>query len=241
MLEIAFKSNSRLRGTLIMDRDLVRRMTRIEPSFISLTQGSEAERAPVEALIESLYASSYQAVIPTHYPNLIAVHAGDGRVIAAAGFRLASAGPLFLESYLAAPVERLIGAHTRTVVVRPEVVEIGNLVSANRGGSIFLFVTLAAFLQRNRFTYAVATATAGLTRLFETFGINSIELGRARPEALPDGGVSWGTYYRSNPRVLAGALAPARARLESFLPEARNGDLDAVFAVFHSSTEARFQ
>jgi Thermostable hemolysin len=64
------------------------------------------------------------------------------------------------------------------------IVEIGNLVSIGRGASLFLFVALAAFLHRNRFTYAVATATQSLGRSFDAFGFESIELGQASPQVL---------------------------------------------------------
>jgi hypothetical protein len=235
LLEIDFKSNSQMRGKLLMDRRRVGRMTSLEPSFISLTQRFGPDREPIERLIETIYASAYDAVIADHYPNFIGVHSSDGNVIAAAGFRPAAGQPLFLEAYLPSPVEEMIAARTQAPLARSSIVEIGNLVSIGRGASLFLFVALAAFLHRNRFTYAVATATQSLGRSFDAFGFESIELGQASPEVLPDRGASWGSYYRRRPRVLAGAIASAWGRLEAFLPEQQNIGLDDLFAVFNCS------
>jgi hypothetical protein len=231
LLEIGFKSNAQMRGTLLMDRRRVGRMTSLEPAFISLTQGFKPDREPIERLIETVYASAYDAVIPDHYPNFISVHSSDGRVIAAAGFRPAAGQPLFLEAYLPSPVEEMIAARMQVPLARSSIVEIGNLVSIGKGASLFLFVALSAFLHHNRFNYAVATATRSLGRSFAAFGIESIQLGQASPEVLPDRGASWGRYYRRRPRVLAGAIAAACARLEAFLPEQQNIGLEELFAV----------
>ncbi|SKA10602.1 Thermostable hemolysin [Enhydrobacter aerosaccus] len=241
VLEIAFTSNARKRGALLLDRDHVRRMTRVEPASISLTERLTPGRAPVESLIEHVYAASYNAIIARHYPYLIGIHAEDGSVIAAAGFRSAAEDQLFLEQYLTRPVEEAIAKKVRHPLPRAEIVEIGSFVSIGRGGSLFLFIALMELLRRNGFTYAVATVAESLGRMLRAFDIECLDLGAASPKVLPDHGTSWGTYYRTDPRVLAGPIASARRRIGAFLPEAQNGGLDELLAVHRPGEEAHIQ
>lgn len=241
VLEIAFRSNARIRGALLLDRDHVRRMTRIEPASISLTERSMPGRSRVESLIEHVYAASYNAVITQHHPYLIGVHAEDGSVIAAAGFRPAAEERLFLEHYLSRSIEEEIAAIASPSPARPEIVEIGSFVSIGKGGSLFLFIALMELLRRNGFAYAAATVTESLGRTLRAFDIECLDLAPASPAVLPDHGTSWGTYYRTNPRVLAAPIASAARRIGSFLPEAQNAGLDELLAVRRSTKEAHIQ
>ena len=72
-----------------------------------------------------------------------------------------------------------------------------------------------------------------MRRLLASFGIEFLELGHADSAALVDRGISWGSYYRRDPKVIAGAIAPACAGLEPFLPTAHNGHLKELFARVH--------
>lgn len=148
--------------------------------------------------------------------------------------RCAGDGPLYLERYLPSPVEQLLRSGDRSPVARSEIVEIGNLASSGRGGSLFLFVMLTAFLHRSRITHAAVTATQSLRRTFAAFGFEFSQLARACPQRLPDGGSSWGSYFRTDPWVLAGPIAPASARLGAYLPDEHNGDLEDLTARLHS-------
>lgn len=102
--------------------------------------------------------------------------------------------------------------------------EIGSLASATNGASVFLFVAMAAYLRQRGFTYAVATVTRALRRSFALFGLDSLELCAADPASLPDSGVSWGTYYVQEPKVVAGAITHGFDRLQPFLRALRNDD-----------------
>jgi hypothetical protein len=152
------------------------------------------------------------------------VHDDLGQVIAAIGLRRADEGALFLENYLKQPVEKIVEKATGGCVRREEIVEIGNLASAGKGASVFLFVTLAAYLRQQNLAYAVVTATKSLRRSFALFGFEFVEIAAADPSVLPDSGASWGSYYNNDPKVLVGAILPAFSRLEplsSTVPQPR--------------------
>lgn len=187
-------------------------------SFV-VTLGLEADRTPMEKLIERIYARTYGAVIHEHYPCLVGVYAANGELMAAAGVRSAAREPLFLESYLPLPVEEMIAAQAGVHLKRAQIVEVGNLVAMGQRASLLLFGGLATHLHREGFSYVVATATRSLNRSFDRAGFESVELGIATPEALPDQGASWGSYYRRQPRVLAGPLASACVRLARLCPQ----------------------
>jgi hypothetical protein len=195
----------------------------------------------VEEFIERTYASSYDATIARHYPTLMNVCDMYGHIVAAAGLRLAADESLFLETYLDAPVDQVLQRKIGHAVGREKIVEIGNLASSGRGASVFLFITLAAYLRQHKLDYAVVTATGALRRWFAIFGFDVIDLGGAKPDALPDKGASWGRYYSTDPKVVAGAIAPAFDLIEAFLPAAHNSDLDRLFTRFHPARESSVQ
>lgn len=230
MLEVAFKADAECMGTLLWDRDYVRRFTDVVPSEISISHPGKPGRFLAERLIEDVYAREFGGRIVEHYPLLINARDEAGRVIAAAGLRFAEDGPLFLETYLGHPVEQSISKAAGRQVARKDIVEIGNLAAANRGASVFIFATLAAYLRALDFSYATATATKGLRRSFARHGIEVMELAPASASALPDHGADWGSYYMREPKVLAGPIAPAFDCLETYLPSPRNADLGRLFS-----------
>lgn len=233
MLEISFHSDAERRGTLFMDRERVQTLTSLVPTAISLTHLSVPNRDRVERFIESVYARGYGSCITQHYPTLMDVHDASGHVAAAVGMRRAGEDHLFLERYLEAPIEDIATQAYGEPITRDEIVEIGNLASAGNGASVFLFVTLAAYLRQQNLSYAAVTATQALRRSFALFGIPFLEIGRADAAALPDRGAAWGTYYSKDPKVLIGAITPAYARLEPYLPLTHNKELKQLFARLH--------
>ena len=211
-------------GVAQINGSRLRKLTGIEPASVSVTHWFQPDRDRIAQFIESVYSSAYGAVIERHYPSFISVHGADGNVLAAAGFRCAAYGPLFLEQYLPAPIERLALSAARTPVRRECIAEIGNLAATGSGGSLFLFAMLAGFLQRSAFTHAAVTATESLQHTFKRFRFEFQVLAAARPDRLPGGGASWGRYFQSNPRVLLGSVASAYARLQSLTSARHDSD-----------------
>lgn len=179
----------------------------------------QAERRRVEAFIEDSYASAWGSQISVHYPTLMSVQDEKGEIYAVVGFRSAAEEPLFLEQYLDAPVESALTTLLGVAVGRGAVVEIGSLASNGRGATIFLFAALARHLLASGAEFAVATATDALRGIFHRAGLGSLKLATANPDRLIDHGLSWGTYYRADPEVLAGSIRAACEPLDRFADE----------------------
>lgn len=168
----------------------------------------DAGRAPVEALIETVYARRYGARLKGHYPHLLYLTDAAGLPTAAIGFRYASEDRLFLESYLDSPVESgLAQALAIACIERSGVVELGSLASTGLRQACQLYGLLAAHLARSGLHFAVATLTGRLERVFSAAGLPMVELGRADATRLADHGENWGRYYDERPRVVAGSIA----------------------------------
>lgn len=188
-----------------------------------------AERPEVETFIANIYADAYDAAIKVQYGSLMSVRDDAGRIVAALGFRSAGHGPLFLEQYLPAPIEILLG------VPRHQIVEIGNLASSGGGASSFLFAALSAYLHHNGFKQAVVTGTDSLEKRLRKMGLRPLRHAKADPSLLtssqganaaaaaptvvdganPD--VEWGRYYDTCPHVLSGSVAHGYRRLQKLL------------------------
>ena len=205
------------RGSLKFDETRMRRFTGLAPKVISIHHLMRPERLRVEAYLEAAYAWAFNGVIRRHYPTLMSVQDGEGRIHAAVGFRFAADEPLFLEQYLDAPIEAAITRKLGQPVSRHCVAEIGNLGSDSAGASMFLFLALARHLDQNGCTHAVATATRQLRRSFGRVGFETEVLTRAEPSRLGEAATEWGAYYERDPEVLAGAIGPALRPLSQML------------------------
>ena len=168
----------------------------------------DATRAPVEAFIRSVYARRFGAD-PMHFaPTLVSLRNEDG-VLAAAGYRGADTGRLFLEAYLQAPIERVLAAHHGAAPVRARIVEVGHLAAARAGEGLRLMRLLGPHLAALGFHWVVCTLTQELRHLFTRLGVAPLVLGHADPSALGEHARHWGRYYEHQPMVLAGHLPRA--------------------------------
>lgn len=173
----------------------------------------DPQRTEVERCIRQTYAQRYGALVPAFAPVLLALREG-GQVLAAAGYRRAADGPLFLESYLAAPVEQLIAAQAGRPVARAQIVEVGHLAAPRRGEGRRLVQLLGPFLLHEGFDWVVGTVTQELQLMLVRLGLVPLLLGPAHPDALGDQAQYWGSYYQHTPVVLAIHL---RRSLRQFL------------------------
>lgn len=174
-------------------------------------RAEDAGRADGERFIQSIYAASYGARIPSFAPVLVTLEE-EGVIVAAAGYRRALE-PLYLERYLGAPIEQAIAATGRLTPSRSRIVEVGHLASARPGEGRRLMALLAAHLAERGDAWVVSTATEGLRALLARIGIVAIELGEARGEILGPEHADWGSYYAHRPNVLAGELLANLPRL----------------------------
>lgn len=208
MLTLPLRSQSGLPFALTLDRDRMRRYSQLEPKLVSVVSHDGPERQRVEHFIKHVYASSYQATIQVRYPLLMSVQDGAGNILAAVGFRPAALHALFLEQYLLAPVELLLTTPERATG-RSGIVEVGNLASQGKGASLYLFTALAAYLRQNGYQWVVVTATRSLHQHFRRLGLQPQILGKATREKLAMHGEHWGSYYETDPVILAGTLDAA--------------------------------
>lgn len=173
----------------------------------------DPRRAEVEHFIRGVYRRHFGAMVGAFAPVLVSLADGTGATVAAAGYRSAAAGPLFLERYLDEPVEDALARHVGGRPARREIVEIGHLAADRPGAGRRLMLQLGPHLARSRFRWGVATLTRELRQLMVRMGITPLALAPADPAALGGGAEEWGSYYEHEPVVLAGEIQAAVRRL----------------------------
>jgi hypothetical protein len=191
------------------------------PRFTALPPGAPA-RLRVERFIATVYARHYGAQLRGFMPTLVSL-GEDDEPSAAAGYRAAGAAgaagalaePLFLEHYLARPVEQAIAAQIGQPVARAAIVEVGQFASMVPGQGRRLMAHLGRHLADAGFAWVVSTATAELRQLFERLRIRPLVLGQADPARLGAAAADWGSYYAHAPLVLAGEIRSNLARFAS--------------------------
>jgi len=176
------------------------------PMDVVITHQSASERAAAEQFIQRIYAEAYGASLDIRYPTLMSI-AGENGIAAAMGLRDAGSERLFLEHYLDKPVEEAIFDATGVHVARHEIIEVGNLGSSGLGAAKYLYLAFHAYACARGYKYVAVTATKALGRSFMHMGIGTHLLAHARPERVPGQGAGWGSYYESQPQVMAGSIA----------------------------------
>ena len=174
-------------------------------------------RNETEAFIRGVFANRYAARVSSFAPDLMLLEQSE-RIAAAAGWRGAASGPLFLETYLDEAVEGHIARLAAHPVAREHIAEVGNLAAATPGGGARMILALAEHLDRLGFEWVVFTATQELIGIFAKLGLPPLALAAADPARLGDAASDWGGYYDSRPVVVAGRIRVALERLNR-LPE----------------------
>lgn len=233
MYAIDFTENSHKTAQLVFDKDVLARLTPLAPTIIDITPRFAPERLKVETFIQDIYRKSYGADIHVTYPTLMSIRNDDGHILAAVGFRRASDEPLFLEQYTQEKIETVMSRATGRPIQRSEIAEIGNLASEGRGASIFLFAAIASHLLNLGIPYATVTGTDQLHRRFRTMGLNPHVICDASIEKLQAEQKSWGTYYDTQPRVLAGSLEDSMCQLNKKLGAEYQRDGIRLFPRLH--------
>lgn len=163
------------------------------------------DRPELEALIRAAFRRQHDAEIQRFMPGLLGLTGAGGRYVAAAGVRGAEEGPLFLERYLAQPVESLLPAQDGHPVERAQIVEVGNLASVHCRAACRLVAALPPMLLGEGRRWIVFTATDVLRAVLARLGAPLVELAPASAGLAPAGD-HWGRYYARDPRVMAGYL-----------------------------------
>lgn len=185
------------------------------PATLQMHERGDPRRAAVEAFIRDVYGRRYDARVTHFTPTLVALWQGDS-IAAAAGYRAADTGQLFLERYLPQPIEALLAAHAAATPQRSRIVEVGHLAAARAGEGRRLVLMLAAHLRDLGHEWVVSTLTGELRQLFLRIGIVPLTIGVADPAVLGDDARHWGRYYDHKPVVLAGHLPKAMRHIARY-------------------------
>lgn len=183
------------------------------PSTTRVVVQASPRRVEAESFIRNVFARHYAARVTSFAPDLMLLEQA-GRIAAAAGWRSAASGRLFLETYLDDPVQVRIGRLAGHPVARERIAEVGNLASITPGGGVRMILALAEHLDRLGYAWVVFTATQELIGIFTKLGLPPLVLGVADPSRLGEGASDWGRYYDSRPVVVAGRIRLALERLQ---------------------------
>jgi hypothetical protein len=156
--------------------------------------------------VREIFRERHCADVNPTYPHWRSITRDDGGIMAILGYRRAADERLFLEHYLAGPIEDAVSRGLDTPVDRAAIVEIGCLAAVSSWALLELWHSTAIAL-RQEHRVAVATLTVPVRRSLERLGLPMFELAAADPAKLPASGEDWGRYYDLNPTVCAGFIA----------------------------------
>lgn len=165
------------------------------------------QRAACEDFIAARFQRAYGARVAHFSPHLLGIRDALARWRAASGYTPADGSRLFLEQYLDAPIEVELARCRGRPIARPSIVEVGNLAAASAGAARALIPLLARHLHRLGYEWVVFTATRELRNTLQRLGLSPLGLERADPARLADGGANWGSYYATDPIVMAGRVS----------------------------------
>ena len=154
--------------------------------------------------VQQRFALHHDARIEQLLPWQCTLSDEQGTLLASAGFKPASDGPLFLEHYLESPVEQQLASALQQPVLRDDILEVGNLAALDGHGRL-LILALVQYLVEQRYRYVAFTATDQVRALFRSLGLQPHFLQSARRDLVPQP-ERWGRYYDHDPKVVAGDI-----------------------------------
>lgn len=154
--------------------------------------------------VQQRFALHHDARIEQLLPWQCTLSDEQGTLLASAGFKPASDGPLFLEHYLETPVEQQLASALQQPVLRDDILEVGNLAALDGHGRL-LILALVQYLVEQRYRYVAFTATDQVRALFRSLGLQPHFLQSARRDLVPQP-ERWGRYYDHDPKVVAGDI-----------------------------------
>lgn len=162
------------------------------------------DRPELEAFIGAAFRRQHGATVHCYLPLLVSLRDAGGELAGVAGYRHGSEGPLYLEQYLAGPVETVIARQTGSATVaRPAIAEIGNFACRDCATAATMMSVLAELLREQRHDWVVFTATRTVRGIMRRMGLRLAELARAERSCLVAAD-DWGRYYEQDPRVMLG-------------------------------------
>ncbi|BBR54282.1 MULTISPECIES: thermostable hemolysin [Pseudomonas] len=175
-------------------------------AHLTLSLAGEPDRNSIEHFIHQRFASIHHADVHHYLPELLGLSDSHGRLIAAAGMRLAGDGPLFLERYLDEPVEQAASRLAGADVNRQQVVEVGNLAALSAGSARIMIIVVTWLLAARGLEWVAFTGASTLVNSFHRLGLVPTLLADADPDRLNGERDHWGSYYNQHPHVFAGNI-----------------------------------
>jgi hypothetical protein len=176
-------------------------------------------RDELEQYVRAAFACKHGAAIRTFMPTLLSFRDRAGVLRGVAGVRGAHEEALYLEHYLDLPIESALAAalakrphasaHKSGVVVRSDIVEVGNLAGGSCRAAVRMVSQLPSYLLEQRYRWIVFTATSALRGILASLGAPLVELAAAERRRVAGVSDDWGSYYETDPRVYAGFLGDA--------------------------------
>ncbi|HEY9036625.1 MAG TPA: thermostable hemolysin [Pseudomonadales bacterium] len=169
---------------------------------LDLLSTHHAGRPMLTRYIHQQFAEHYGADVHSFMPWLVGLYE-DQRIAAAAGFRLASHEPLYLEQYLDEPIEAAMAHIPGLGASREHIAEIGNLAGTVRHCVRELFVALACLMQAADVEVITCTANPTVRALFREMKMPFKPLCAAVPARLGRAAHQWGSYYSRTCIIMA--------------------------------------
>ena len=191
---------------LLLERDMQPSLHSFHPS-VQPSYRLDVHLQPDERILEFVqqrFALHHDARIEQLLPWQCTLSDEQGTLLASAGFKPASDGPLFLEHYLETPVEQQLASALQQPVLRDDILEVGNLAALDGHGRL-LILALVQYLVEQRYRYVAFTATDQVRALFRSLGLQPHFLQSARRDLVPQP-ERWGRYYDHDPKVVAGDI-----------------------------------
>lgn len=164
----------------------------------SATTDSPA-RAELEGFIKKGFAKAYDADIHHFMPTLLAIKGQHYQ--AALGLR-SGRESLFVQQYLSDNVMDCLAA--RGITTQSErIAEIGNLFALSRRYAMPLFMATTLGLFLNHYSHLLFCGTNHLIALLQREGVKLTYLADADPACLTPSDDNWGSYYQTQPKVMA--------------------------------------
>jgi hypothetical protein len=176
---------------------------------------SDPSRCELETFVNAAFERKHGAKVRNFMPTLLSSRDAGGP-LGVVGLRSAQDEPLYLEHYLCAPVEHVLGERAGRAVQRSTIVEVGHLASRNCLAAARIAAALPRYLLERDYEWIVFTATRTVRGILGHLGAPLHELAVATAECVSGTHDSWGRYYNMDPRVYGGFLADAR-RIPAFL------------------------
>lgn len=187
------------------------------------------ERNAVIDYVHRKFAEVYGADLKSYMPHFIRVRDWNGRYKTVMGYRDAEHHPLFLEHYLDAPIEEMIGRYVGHTVERKSIVEVGNMAEDQPGDARLAIIAATAFFHTIGYQWVVFTGVGRLRNAFRRLGLDPKELMEADESLLPEEERKrWGSYYQGRPVICFGDIGKGHDNLQELWAMLRDTWASAV-------------